>query len=144
MWFKEGDKNTKYFHRMVCAHMRRNWISKIKVGETWLTEKKAIKTKVIQHCEKQLQETGEWRPLPIEMVLNRINASEAAEIQKEFTKQEVHTTSLKLGGDKAPWSDGFSMAFWVFHWEVVKDELLKLVRVFHRTGRLVKALNTHF
>ncbi|RVW26439.1 hypothetical protein CK203_086136 [Vitis vinifera] len=30
LWLKEGDNNTRFFHRMTNAHSRRNWLSKLK------------------------------------------------------------------------------------------------------------------
>ena len=32
VWLKEGDNNTRFFHRMSNAHSRRNWLSKMKVN----------------------------------------------------------------------------------------------------------------
>ena len=35
LWLKEGDNNTRFFHRMANAHSRRNWLSKLKVNGCW-------------------------------------------------------------------------------------------------------------
>ena len=43
IWLKEGDHNTRFFHRMVNAHRRKNSMQKIKVGNGWLTEEVKIK-----------------------------------------------------------------------------------------------------
>lgn len=47
VWLKEGGMNTKYFHRMLYAHLSRNWISKMKVGEKCLIEEEVIETQII-------------------------------------------------------------------------------------------------
>ena len=49
-----------------------------------------------------------------------------------------------LGKDKAPESDGFTMAFWLFCWDVVKVEIMGFFREFHERGRFVKSLNATF
>ena len=42
-WLREGDKNTKYFHKMANARSRRNFLSKIKVNEVNLSSLVDIK-----------------------------------------------------------------------------------------------------
>ena len=43
LWLKEGDNNTRFFHRMANAHSRRNWLSKLKVNGCWYTEENDLK-----------------------------------------------------------------------------------------------------
>ena len=47
VWLKEGDNNTRFFHRMVNAHSRRNWLSKLKVNGCWHTEENDLKDSVV-------------------------------------------------------------------------------------------------
>ena len=37
VWLKEGDKNTRFFHKMANAHQRRNSVASVKVNGVWLT-----------------------------------------------------------------------------------------------------------
>ena len=43
IWLREGDKNTKYFHKMVNAKAMRNLLSKIRVNEVSLSSIDEIK-----------------------------------------------------------------------------------------------------
>ncbi|RVW35863.1 hypothetical protein CK203_084632 [Vitis vinifera] len=43
VWLKEGDNNTRFFHRMTNAHSRRNWLSKVKVNGCWHTKENDLK-----------------------------------------------------------------------------------------------------
>ena len=43
IWLREGDKNTKYFHKMANARARRNFLSKIKVNGVNLSSLAEIK-----------------------------------------------------------------------------------------------------
>lgn len=36
IWLKEGDKNTKLFHKMANAHGKRNFLSKVRANGGWL------------------------------------------------------------------------------------------------------------
>ncbi|RVW70195.1 Transposon TX1 uncharacterized 149 kDa protein [Vitis vinifera] len=60
-----------------------------------------------------------------------------------FTRKSVRGTS-DLGKDKAPGPNGFTMAFWLFCWDVVKIEIMGFFREFHERGRFVKSLNATF
>ena len=47
VWLKEGDNNTRFFHRMSNAHSRRNWLSKMKVNGCWFSEENELKASVV-------------------------------------------------------------------------------------------------
>ena len=47
VWLKEGDNNTRFFHRMANAHSRRNWLSKLKVNGCWHAEENDLKDSVV-------------------------------------------------------------------------------------------------
>ncbi|RVX03347.1 Transposon TX1 uncharacterized 149 kDa protein [Vitis vinifera] len=83
LWLKEGDNNTKFFHRMANAHSRRNWLSRLKVDDCWHTEELDLK----KMC------------------------CEAVGLEIPFTEGEVFVALSDLVKDKAPGPDGFTMAF---------------------------------
>ena len=58
-----------------------------------------------------------------------------------FTIEEVFTTLSNLNGDKAPGSDGYTMDFWQFSWEVVKVDIMRMFKDFFETRKFVKNLN---
>ena len=47
LWLREGDKNTKFFHKMANARRRRNSLVKVKIKNGWLIEEGEIKEAVI-------------------------------------------------------------------------------------------------
>lgn len=47
MGVKECDKNTNFFHKMVIAHKRRNFLVKIKIKVTWVVKEREIKDGVV-------------------------------------------------------------------------------------------------
>ena len=54
----------------------------------------------------------------------------------ERSEEEVFATLSNLGKDKALGSDGYTMAFWLFCWDVVKVEVLGFFRDFHEGAYL--------
>ncbi|RVW26080.1 putative ribonuclease H protein [Vitis vinifera] len=118
LWLKEGDNNTRFFHRMANAHCRRNWLAV--PGEEG------------------------WRPSVDGISFMRLDISEAEGLEIPFVEEEVLAALTDLGKDKAPGPDGFTMAFWLYGWDVVKFEIMGFFREFHERGRFVKSLNATF
>ena len=62
IWLKEGDKNTKFFHKMAHAHARRNLLTKVKIKGVTLTNENKIWAGVCRAYQSLLSESGNWRP----------------------------------------------------------------------------------
>ena len=114
---KEGDNNTRFFHRMANVHSRRNWLSKLKVDDCWHTEE------------------GGWRLVVEGLSFMRLASNEAVGLEIPFAEGEVFTALSDLGKDKAPGPDGFTMTFWLFCWDVVKIEIMGFFKEFQE-GRI--------
>ena len=144
LWLKEGDNNSRFFHRMANVHSRRNWLSKLKVDDCWHTEEIDLKNSVVGAFKKLYTEEGGWRPGVEGLPFMRLASIEAEWLEVPFVEGEVFAALLDLGKDKAPGSDGFTMAFWLFCWDLVKVEIMGFFKEFHERGRFVKSLNATF
>ena len=144
LWLKEGDNNTKFFHRMANAHSRRNWLSRLKVDDCWHTEELDLKNSVVGAFKNLYTEEGGWRPGVEGLPFMRLDSYEAEGLEIPFTEREVFAALSDLGKDKAPGLDGFTMAFWLFSWDLVKAEIMGFFKEFHERGRFVKSLNATF
>ena len=49
-----------------------------------------------------------------------------------------------MNGEKAPSSDGFTVAFWQFSWNTIKKDVMAVFKDFFYTGKFVKSLNSTF
>ena len=58
LWLKEGDNNTRFFHRMTNVYNRRNWLSKLKVNGCWYTEENDLKNSVVGVFKKLYTDEG--------------------------------------------------------------------------------------
>lgn len=64
-------------------------------------------------------------------MFEKIEQEEAIGFEAPFLEKEVHDVLSSFNGDKALWSDGFSLIFWRFVWKFVKGETLILSAEFH-------------
>ena len=61
-----------------------------------------------------------------------------------FTEDEVYGALLGCSEDKASGPDGFTIAFWQFAWDFVKEEVMSFFREFYDHSKFVKRLNAIF
>ncbi|XP_070010830.1 uncharacterized protein [Nicotiana sylvestris] len=102
-WFKEGDRNTKFFHIQVRGRRKRLQLNRIQnSGGTWIEEEQEIAEETIKFYEEQFTEAATPTSFDIvEHVPNLINTEQNAELIKQPTKEEVKVAVLGLNGDSA-------------------------------------------
>ena len=103
-----------------------------------------LKQGIVEAFKSLLSETREWRASIDGLSFQTINEKEATRLELPFTIDEVFTALNDLNGDKAPGSDGFTMAFWQFSWKIVKEDIMRMFKEFLEIGEFVKNLNTTF
>ena len=144
LWLREGDINTGYFHRMANAHRRRNTMDRIKVSGVWLSEEQEVRTGIVEVFQQLLTEDSEWKADIGGLFLDQISQQEADTLELSFMEEEVHSTLMDMNGDKAPGLGGFTVAFWQYCWEFVKEEVLEMFKEFHGQNAFLKSLNNTF
>ncbi|RVW67638.1 Transposon TX1 uncharacterized 149 kDa protein [Vitis vinifera] len=144
IWLREGDNNTKYFHKMANARARRNFLSKIKVNGVNLSSLAEIKEDVCNAYQTLLSDPGDWRPSINGLNFKELGEGLANSLEVMFSEEEIFAALSSFCGDKAPGPDGFTMAFWLFCWDVVKPEILGLFREFYLHGTFQRSLNSTF
>ena len=133
---KEGDNNTRFFHRMANAHSRRNWLSKLKVDGCWHLEENNLKNSVVGAFQKLYSEEEGWCPCIDGLSFLGSVSSEAKGLEIPFSEEEVFAALSDLGKDKAPRPNGFTMVFLLFCWNVVKVEIMGFLENFMREADL--------
>ncbi|RVW88789.1 Transposon TX1 uncharacterized 149 kDa protein [Vitis vinifera] len=139
-WLKEGDKNTRFFHKMANSNSRRNCLKKIKVNGNWLSEDQEIQRGVVRAYQDLLSDPGGWHPSMSSMEFDRIGSEEAARLEEMISMEEVYLALSELNGDKAPGPDGFLVAFWQFFLKKGRVDDLRDYRPISLVGGLYKLL----
>ena len=128
-WYKEGDKNTKFFH--ACASERRKKNSILGLWNedgVWCESKESITTTIIAYFEKIYTTSS---PTRINEVTNaiprRVTNEMNSKLTKTFTSEEVLKALQQLHPTKAPGPDGTSAIFFHNYWDIAGPNIINMV-----------------
>uniref|UniRef100_A0A2N9IYP8 Reverse transcriptase domain-containing protein n=1 Tax=Fagus sylvatica TaxID=28930 RepID=A0A2N9IYP8_FAGSY len=107
-WLWEGDKNTRFFHRVANSNHRFNTIGRLMVNGVITTDQDEIDG----------------------LDFSSIDEEDNIVLDKPFT-EEVLGVLKDMAGDKAPGPDGYSMAFFQRCWDIVKNDVMAVFREFY-------------
>ena len=144
LWLKEGDRNTKYFHRIANSHRRKNFIGSIIVDGETITDPAEINGKIVDFYSTLFTESGPRRPTIDDLTVSTIDESDVVCLDRAFTEEEVFEAVKHMNGDKAPGPDGFSLAFFQACWGILKTDLMQVFHQFHEHGTFEKSINATF
>ncbi|WMV48293.1 hypothetical protein MTR67_041678 [Solanum verrucosum] len=143
-WLKQGDKNTKKFHRIVTAHKRYNSIDTLLVEGNLISDPEEIKREITSFYKKLYTETERWRPDFKLQGLNTISEEERDWLQSHFEEAEVLKCIKSCASDKAPGRNGFPMSFFQNFWEVLKYDVMEAINQFHGRHEFERSLNANY
>ncbi|GKV26106.1 hypothetical protein SLEP1_g35459 [Rubroshorea leprosula] len=144
MWLKEGDANTKYFHRSVNGRRRRNEICSIMIEGKQLSGVTEIKEGVAEYFQKLFTEEVWQRPKLDGMDFKQISQADNEFLTAPFNEDEIKKVIWECDSSKAPGPDGFNFRFMKSMWEDIKTEVIGFVKEFQEQGRLARGSNASF
>ena len=86
---KEGDNNTRFFHRLANSHRRANHIRSSEVDGVLYEDGPTIQSQVVQFYQNLYTETDMWRPIVDGLDFACIGEDERLALEREFSKEEV-------------------------------------------------------
>ncbi|KAK9154956.1 hypothetical protein Sjap_002436 [Stephania japonica] len=141
-WAKEGDANTKFFHKMLGVRRNKNCIERLCLADGTFTEDhERIKDAFVGFFQQLYTNEMEfsWEIEGIEW--QAISPMKASELESPFTEAEVWKGICNSEGDKAPGPDGYTFAFMKKCWGVLKQDVMAFFEDFHRNGVVNKKVN---
>eukprot|EP00253_Pinus_taeda_P017813 PITA_17813 len=139
LWLREGDKNTSYFHKQATVRKARNTVSSIKDNEgNSYTSHDIIKKAATNHFKNLLTEekSEEDYSALLQHMPKDVTQETNNRLTREVEEEEVQKAIWSLHPDKAPGHDGFPISFYREYWQMIKKDLLKMIRWVLRKGKL--------
>jgi hypothetical protein len=142
-WLKEGDHNTKYFHRKAVGRARKNKIKSLKdqdgVVQDVPSEMERMETSYFQSVYTRDPSIVPTHVVNLfqEVLTDEVNDN----LCWPFMEEEISDALFQIGPLKAPGPDGFPARFYQRNWGVLKQEIIHAVMKFFDTGVLPDRIN---
>jgi hypothetical protein len=149
LWLKEGECNTKFFHRTAIQRRHSNKITHLisDEGETIHSHADMEKT-LIKHFQDLLTEPIQDRQEAIQKITRHVPAlvtqEQNAALLRPFTIEEVDQALQDTPKCKAPGPDGFTSDFFHYCWPMIRTEVWEILEDSRATGQVLQALNATF
>ena len=140
---KEGDNNTRFFHRIANSHRRTNHIRGIEVDGVLYEDEEEVRSKVVQFYQNLYTVSDTWHPSTDGLEFSRIEEDERLSLERDFPKEEVVKVLQEMEGDKAP---GPNSHYGIFSkmLECSGKRCYGLFYHFHRSSEFEWPLNASF
>nr|GEW54656.1 hypothetical protein [Tanacetum cinerariifolium] len=141
-WLKLDDANTAYFHKVVKSQASRNRIDSITNMDGNIVDGDQVPLAFINHYSTFLGQPGITDQLELNDLLpNRLSVGDTESIVRDVTNDEIKEALFSLGDNKASGPNGFSVAFFKETWDIISDDVCKVIKEFFTNGILLKELN---
>jgi hypothetical protein len=119
-WYKDGDKNTKYFHASATARKKANRIISL-VDDNGV---KVSNTDALCSVAKNyFSDIFQQQPSHIAPVIDNIRQSITTDdnlmLTSPFSKEEFREAIFSMNPDKCPGPDGYNPGFFQHFWPIV-------------------------
>ncbi|RVW38032.1 LINE-1 retrotransposable element ORF2 protein [Vitis vinifera] len=125
-WWREfqgnGWEGHKFMRKLQFVKAKLKVWNKASFGEL-----KSIKEEILRYFEKlYTSPSGEsWRVEGLDW--SPISGESAFRLESPFTEEEIFKAIFQMDRDKAPGPDGFTIAVFQDCWEVIKEDLVKII-----------------
>nr|GEV58827.1 hypothetical protein [Tanacetum cinerariifolium] len=141
-WLKEGDSNTAYFHKVIKSRVSWSRIDVVTDANGNVHHNNDVAKAFINHYAIFLGQSGNTSNFTTDNLFpTRLNDSEALNMVRDISSQEVKSAMFSMGNDKSSGPDGFTAAFFKDTWDIIGADVTKAVSEFFTNGRLLKELN---
>lgn len=110
-WLKEGDQNTKFFHKMATWRQSTNFMNRLKVEGEWVYDQDRIGDIVEHYYIDLYNNLNPIRPILEGVTFDRIEEDMRRWLERPFSEEEVLSALNSMEDDKAPGLDGFPPNF---------------------------------
>jgi len=141
LWLETGDRNTSYFHRQFKARLSRNHISEITTNDGKLCKgTDQIKAIVVSHFHhlysKENDDNEEGNKEFLKNILTVVTKEDNTTLLSPTNEEEINKIIWSMDPDKAPGPDGFTIHFYRICWNIIKPDLIRMIKGFLQKEKL--------
>ncbi|XP_009803099.2 uncharacterized protein [Nicotiana sylvestris] len=131
LWFKDGDRNTKFFHAQVNGRRKRLKLSRIQNNlGNWIEEDHLIAEEAIKFYKDQFTESAVPNDFYIlNHVPSMVDSDQHERLMALPSNEEVKNTVMGLNGDSTGGPDGLTGAFYQTCWDIIEENVVRWSRL---------------
>ncbi|CAN0904410.1 LINE-1 retrotransposable element ORF2 protein [Linum grandiflorum] len=141
----QGERNTKYYHKIANSHKSKNHIHKLQdsngIAQADEDSKQSIATQYFQQLFLSDLPPGFFPSHLCPNFAKHVHPEANNNLVRYVSDSEIRNATFSVGVHQAPGVDGFSSCFFRHHWDIIKDELCGAVRSFFASGYMLKNIN---
>ncbi|XP_019258573.1 PREDICTED: uncharacterized protein LOC109236798 [Nicotiana attenuata] len=143
LWFKDGDRNTKFFHVQVKGRRKKLQLKRIKDNmDNWIEDDEQIAEEAIRFYKDQFTETIVPNNFHImEHVPRLVEREQNENLIATPTREEVKRAVYGLNTDSAGGPDGYTGAFYHACWDIIGEDVYAMVLAFFNGQQLPKVIH---
>lgn len=143
-WLREGDNNTKFFHKTLSRRNIINSAASVGVDGVTSDNPKLIKDSIKDYFKVHFEDCM-GRILSLDdSHFNKLSFEQKVGLEKVFSQKEIKLVVFEGDDDKAPGPDGFNIFFVRNNWEVLKKDICCFLEDFFHTRSFQKSINASF
>nr|XP_016475204.1 PREDICTED: uncharacterized protein LOC107796895 [Nicotiana tabacum] len=144
LWFKYGDRNTKFFHTQVNGRRKRLKLSSNQNSlGNWIEEDHLIAEEAISFYKDQFAESAVPNDFDIlNHVPSMVDSDQHERLMALPSNEELKRAVMRLNGDSADGPDGFTGAFYQTCWEIIEEDVVKWSRLSFAVNDCQRVLRT--
>lgn len=141
-WLKDGDKNTRFFHKVATVRKDHNRIKRLKndAGE-WQDTDESIQNTIIKYFENIFTSTNVDEQMPDGVMFKRITDNQKESLLHSVSEEETKAAVFAMYPEKSPGMDGLNPCFFQAYWHIVKNDVTEFCRKFLEHGELPEQVN---
>ncbi|KAL8128213.1 hypothetical protein AgCh_014971 [Apium graveolens] len=141
-WLREGDKNTRFFHKYAPARKEHNSIKKLKnTNGEWKESDEEIQGIITEYFEQIFQTGGVDEGLSDGERVRTVSDEDNESLLMPVTMAEVKNAVFSMYPEKAPGVDGLNPGFFQAYWSIVAEDITQFCHDFMITGMLPTGIN---
>lgn len=141
-WLREGDQNTKIFHKFATTRRRQNQVVRLKDEEgEWKEEKEDVRKVIVDYFSEIFQSSMNEESVSDRERVKQVTDEQNQELVMPVRSEEVKQVVFAMHPDKSPGIDGLNPGFFQAYWGILGDDVIRFCEQFFMTGELPRDSN---
>ena len=142
---KEGDRNTGFFHKQAEARKNFNFVHESQAHDRLINNFEDIKEEAFRHFRELFtaQPVIEDADM-LHLIPSAVKYNDNESLKQSITMEEIKLAVDSMEEDRAPGPDGYNVNFIKICWDIIKNDLSKMIKKSQTCSKIGGSTNSAF